>query len=66
MSLNETTLHDQWMEVYKYKMPPHMQQRTLAEIQDAIEFGRKKYQPVTETIGSDDSIVFEDNHNNLT
>ena len=63
---HKTRFHEEWFSVYGYEMPPHMQRQTMAEIQDAIEFGRKKYQPVTELIGSDDSMRFEDNHNNLT
>jgi hypothetical protein len=47
-------------------MPPHVERLSIVQIQEAIEFGRKKYQPVNETAGSDDSMVFEDNHNNLT
>jgi hypothetical protein len=47
-------------------MPPHVERLSLVEIQEAIEFGRRKYQLVFETTGDDDSMVFEDNHNNLT
>jgi hypothetical protein len=66
MSLSETTLHEQWLQVYKYKMPPHVERQSMAEIQDAIEFGRKKYGGIVIEFETTDSIVFEDNHNNLT
>jgi hypothetical protein len=46
-------------------MPPRVERLSIGQIQEAIEFGRKKHQPVSETSGNDDSLAFEDNHNNL-
>jgi hypothetical protein len=62
----KTRFHDEWFAVYSYPMPPHVERLPIEQIQEAIEFGRKRYQPVNETSGNDDSMVFEDNHNNLT
>lgn len=66
MKPKQTALHREWFSVYSYPMPPHVERLSLVEIQEAIEFGRRKYQLVFETTGDDDSMVFEDNHNNLT
>jgi hypothetical protein len=65
MNSKKTRFHDEWFAVYGYEMPPHVERLPIEQIQQAIEFGRKKYQPVNETSGNDDSMVFEDNHNNL-
>ena len=62
----KTRFHDEWYAVYGYEMPPHVERLSIAQIQEAIEFGRRKYQPVCEGSGNDDSMRFEDNHNNLT
>ena len=62
----KTRFHDEWYAVYGYEMPPHVERLSIAQIQEAIEFGRRKYQPVREGSGNDDSMRFEDNHNNLT
>jgi hypothetical protein len=66
MKKRKTRFHDDWFAVYGYEMPPHVERLPIQQIQEAIEFGRRKHQPVTETSGNDDSMVFEDNHNNLT
>lgn len=58
----KTRFHDEWYSVYGYPMPPHVERLPIAQIQEAIDFGRKKYQPVSETIGSDESMVFIDTH----
>jgi hypothetical protein len=66
MTKRKTRFHDEWYAIYGYEMPPHVERLSIGQIQEAIEFGRKKHQPVSETDGNDDSMVFEDNHNNLT
>jgi hypothetical protein len=66
MTKRKTRFHDEWYAIYGYEMPPHVERLPIEQIQEAIDFGRKKHRPVTETSGSDDSMVFEDNHNNLT
>jgi len=66
MKPKQTALHKEWFSVYSYPIPPHVERLSLNEIQEAIEFGRRKYQPVCESSGNDDSMRFEDNHNNLT
>jgi hypothetical protein len=66
MTKRKTRFHDEWYAIYGYEMPPHVERLPIGQIQEAIEFGRKKHRPVTETSGNDDSMVFEDNHNNLT
>lgn len=62
----KTRFHDEWYAVYGYEMPPHVERLPIGNIQAAIDFGRRKYQPVTETSGNDDSLLDSDNHNNLT
>jgi len=66
MTKRKTRFHDEWFSIYGYEMPAHVQRLPIAQIQEAIDFGRRKYQPVSETSGNDDSLAFEDNHNNLT
>jgi hypothetical protein len=66
MTKRKTRFHDEWYAIYGYEMPPRVERLSIGQIQEAIEFGRKKHQPVNETAGNDDSMVFEDNHNNLT
>ena len=41
----KTRFHDEWYAVYGYEMPPHVERLPIADIQQAIEFGRKKHQP---------------------
>jgi desulfoferrodoxin (superoxide reductase-like protein) len=43
-------------------MPPHVERLSIGQIQEAIEFGRKKHQPVIETTGSDDDLKVWDGH----
>lgn len=62
----KTRFHGEWYLVYGYEMPPHVERLSITQIQEAIDFGRKKYQPVTELSGNDDSLLDSDNHNNLT
>ena len=66
MKPKQTRFHEEWFRVYSYPMPPHIERLPISDIQAAIEFGRQKYQPVCEGSGNDDSMRFEDNHNNLT
>ena len=56
----------EWHNITGCDMPDHVERGTIAEQRAALEFVRRKYQPVTETSGNDDSLRFEDNHNNLT
>lgn len=62
----KTRFHDEWFSVYGYEMPPHVERLPIEQIQEAIDFGRQKHQPMTELSGNDDSLRYEDNHNNLT
>jgi hypothetical protein len=43
-------------------MPPHVERLPIGQIQEAIDFGRRKHQPVSETSGNDDSMMDFDNH----
>ncbi len=61
MKPSKTRFHDEWKSVYGYEMPPHVERLPILDIQQAIEFGRKKLQPVTETV-SDDSMKAWDGH----
>lgn len=56
----------EWHNITGCDMPDHVERGTIAEQRSALEFVRRKYQPVSETSGNDDSLRFEDNHNNLT
>jgi hypothetical protein len=62
MNFKKTRFHDEWFAVYGYEMPPHVERLSIGQIQEAIEFGRKKHQPVTETIGNDDDLKVWDGH----
>jgi hypothetical protein len=66
MTKRKTRFHDEWFAIYGYEMPARVERLPIGQIQEAIDFGRTKHRPVTETSGNDDSMVFEDNHNNLT
>lgn len=59
---SKTRFHDEWLSVYGYPMPPHVERLPILDIQQAIEFGRKKLQPLTEMSGNDDSMMDVDNH----
>jgi hypothetical protein len=61
----KTRFHDEWFSVYGYEMPAHVERLPIAQIQEAIDFGRKKYQPVSETSGNDDSLMEFDNHKQI-
>lgn len=62
MNSRKTRFHDEWFAVYGYEMPAHVERLSIGQIQEAIEFGRKKYQPVNETAGSDDDLKAWDGH----
>jgi hypothetical protein len=62
MNSKKTRFHDEWFAVYSYPMPPHVERLPIEQIQEAIEFGRKKYQPVNERSGSDDDLKAWDGH----
>ena len=51
-----------WHEIFGTDIPLRMLNGPRVEIRKAIEFGRNKLQPVTETIGSDDSLADWDAH----
>jgi hypothetical protein len=59
-------LSAEWHQIDGTDIPPHIANLPLSQIEQALEFKRRKYQPVSETSGNDDSLAFEDNHNNLT
>ena len=59
---HKTRFHEEWYAVYGYEMPPHVERLPIAQIQDAIDFGRKKHRPVTELSGNDDSMTEWDAH----
>jgi len=56
----------EWHNITGTDIPDHVELGTSAEQRAALEFVRRKYQPVTETSGNDDSLLDSDNHNNLT
>jgi hypothetical protein len=60
MTKRKTRFHDEWFSIYGYEMPPHVERLPIADIQQAIDFGRNKHRPVTETSGSDDSLMQTD------
>ncbi len=62
MTKRKTRFHDEWFAVYGYEMPPHVERLSIGQIQEAIEFGRKKHQPVNETTGGDDDLKAWDGH----
>ena len=51
-----------WHEIFGTDIPLRMLNGPRSEIRKAIEFGRKKLQPVTETSGNDDSMMMFDTH----
>lgn len=51
-----------WHEIFGTDIPLRMLNGPREEIRNAIEFGRKKLQPVTQTSGSDDSMTEWDSH----
>ena len=59
-------LSAEWHQVYGTDSPHRVAVCGPDEIRKALEHGRKKMQPVSETSGNDDSMLDEDNHNNLT
>lgn len=58
----KTRFHDEWFAVYGYEMPLHVERLPIGQIQEAIDFGRTKHRPVTETSGSDDDLKAWDGH----
>ena len=59
-------LSAEWHQVYGTDIPYRVEILGPDEIRKALEHGRQKQlQPVSETSGNDDSLAFEDNHNNL-
>jgi hypothetical protein len=62
MTKRKTRFHDEWYAIYGYEMPAHVERLPIGQIQEAIEFGRKKHQPVNETAGSDDDLKVWDGH----
>lgn len=58
----KTRFHEEWYAVYGYEMPPHVERLPIAQIQEAIDFGRQKHRPVTERSGNDDSMTEWDAH----
>ena len=59
---HKTRFHEEWYAIYGYEMPPHVERLPIGDIQAAIDFGRQKHQPVTETGGNDDSLKSWDGH----
>lgn len=62
MTKRKTRFHDEWFSIYGYEMPPHVERLPIGQIQEAIDFGRRKHQPVSEMSGNDDSLMDFDNH----
>ena len=58
----KTRFHDEWYAVYGYEMPPHVERLPIAQIREAIDFGRQKHRPVTELSGKDDDLKAWDGH----
>lgn len=52
----------EWHNVTGSDIPDRIEMLPIAEQRAALEFQRRKYQPVTETSGSDDSMMDFDNH----
>jgi hypothetical protein len=59
-------LSAEWHRVYGTDIPHRVAVCGPDEIRKALEHGRQKMQPVSERSGNDDSMLDEDNHNNLT
>ena len=59
---HKTRFHEEWFSVYGYEMPSHVERLPIEQIQEAIDFGRKKHQPVSETSGNDDDLKAWDGH----
>jgi len=62
MTKRKTRFHDEWFSIYGYEMPPHVERLPIGQIQEAIEFGRRKHNRVVETSGNDDSMTEWDAH----
>ena len=56
----------EWKTITGSFIPDRIEILPIAEQRAALEFQRRKYQPVSETSGNDDSLLDSDNHNNLT
>ncbi len=56
----------EWHNITGCDIPDRIEMLPISEQWAALEFQRRKYQPVSEMSGNDDSMLFEDNHNNLT
>ncbi|TXH43693.1 MAG: hypothetical protein E6Q97_33755 [Desulfurellales bacterium] len=56
-------LRAEWKSVYGTDIPPHIARLPLIVIDQALEHGRRKFQqPISETLGNDDSLMFVDTH----
>jgi hypothetical protein len=62
MTKHKTRFHEEWFSIYGYEMPLHVERLPIGQIQEAIDFGRRKHQPVSETSGNDDSLMDFDTH----
>ncbi len=56
----------EWHDITGTDVPDRIEMLPITEQLEALEFQRRKYQkPSSETGVNDDSLQFEDNHNNL-
>ena len=59
-------LSGEWHQVHGTDIPDRILRQGLSVIEKALEHAKQRMQPVSQTSGSDDSMMFEDNHNNHT
>lgn len=55
-------LSREWHDITGSDIPDRIEMLPIAEQWAALEFQRRKYRPVTETSGNDDSMMDFDNH----
>ena len=55
-------LSGEWHQVFGTDIPAHIAKLPAVQIREALEHGRRRYRPVTETSGNDDSLEFWDAH----
>lgn len=55
-------LSGEWHQVFGTDIPAHIAKLPSPQIREALEHGRRRYRPVSETSGNDDSMMDYDNH----
>lgn len=56
-------LSAEWHSVLGTDIPQHIACLSLEAIRNALSHARRRYQPVSDTSGSDESMLDDDNHN---